>query len=199
MLVVTKVEKLKKDYNVTIGNKEYKLDEDTIVEFNLYKGKELDDNIIDDIIKSSNNNEYYNKALTYALRYQKNGKEVYNYLISKGLDNNNAKIIVNKLIDRKLINENSLIENIIYSLIKNHNGKNMIKEKLKIKGFNKELIDNAINNIDYDFYFENTLKIYEKIKHKYDKYDDYIRKNKIKQYLYSRGYDYNDINEINIE
>ncbi len=199
MQVVDKVEKVKKGYNVIIDNKSYNFDEDTIVEYNLYKGKELNEDIISEIIKFSDNSKFYNMAASYAYRYGKNSKEVYNYLIGKEVDEDSAKEIVSRLVERKIINEKELIESIIYSLVRNYNGKKMILEKLKQKGFDRNLIEEEISNIDYDFYIECLNKLYEKIKNKYNKYDDYIRINKIKQYMYQRGYDYNDINVIDIK
>ena len=50
-----------------------------------------------------------------------------------------------------------------------------------------------------EFHFECLNKLYKKVKNKYDKYPDYVRIGKIKNYLYSRGYSSSDISELNIE
>ena len=85
------------------------------------------------------------------------------------------------------------------SYIKDKNGILLIKEKLKDKGFKNEIIEEVLNEIDYDSYFDSLNSLYNKIKNKYDKFDDYLRVNKIKAYLLSRGYTFSDISELNIK
>ena len=190
--------KNKNEYKVIIDDKEYIFDEDTILEYRLFKDKEIDDNTLNLAKRDSELSKYYNQAVNYAYRYGKNHNEVFYYLIDKGLDNDSANNIVDKIKSKKLINEAELINSYIYSYAKAYNGKKMIEEKLKNKKFDKELIADAIKSMDYDLYYEALAKLYEKIKHKYDKYDDYIKRQKIKQYLYQRGYDSSDISTLDI-
>jgi len=201
MHIIKELNKVKNKniYNLVIDDKTYTFDEDTILEFHLFKDKEIDDDILDRALNSAKISSYYEKALSYSIKYAKGSKEVYYYLLDKGLDINSSHEIVNKLVERKIIDDKNLIKAIIYSLIKNYNGRMMIIEKLKIRKFDSKLIDEEINNLDYDFYIECLNKLYEKIKHKYDKFDDYIRVNKIKNYLYQRGYSSSDIGILDIK
>ncbi len=201
MYIVSEVNivKNKKIYNVKINDKSYLFDEDTILEYKILKGREIDDETLEKAKQSYNIHEYYEKALSYSLKYAKGSSEVYYYLLDKGLDNNLAHDIVDRLVEKKIIDDKKLIEALVYSYVRNHNGRLMIYEKLKQKKYDKRLIEEAISNIDYDLYIENLNALYEKIKSKYNKYDDYVRKNKIKQYLYQRGYDFNDIAQIDIK
>ena len=65
----------------------------------------------------------------------------------------------------------------------------MIKMKLKNKLFDDEVIDIAINQITIEDYNYGLKKIIDKANNKYSKLeDDYIRRNKIKEYLYRHGY-----------
>lgn len=201
MYIVSEVNivKNKKIYNVKINDKSYLFDEDTILEYKILKGREIDEETLEKAKQSYNIHEYYEKALSYSLKYAKGSSEVYYYLLDKGLDNNLAHDIVDRLVEKKIIDDKKLIEALVYSYVRNHNGRLMIYEKLKQKKYDKRLIEEAISNIDYDLYIENLNALYEKIKSKYNKYDDYVRKNKIKQYLYQRGYDFNDIAQIDIK
>ncbi|MBR6071872.1 MAG: RecX family transcriptional regulator [Acholeplasmatales bacterium] len=201
MSIVKSVSKIKNknNYNVIIDDKSYIFDEDTILEYKLFKDKEIEEIILDKALESSNIHLYYDKALKYSLKYAKGSKEVYQYLIEKGLDCDKSRKIVDKLVEKRIIDDSKIVEGIVYSLVKSYNGKKMIYEKLKQKKFDVSIINEALNNIDYDLYIEYLNKLYEKIKDKYNKFDDYIRKNKIKSYLYQRGYDSNDISLINIE
>ena len=190
--------KNKSEYKVIIEDKEYIFDEDTILEYHLFKDKEIDDETLKLAVSDSELSKYYNQAVSYAYRYGKNHNEVFYYLIDKGLDKDSANNIIEKIRSRHLINEKELINSYIYSYVKNYNGKKMIEEKLKMKKFDKELIYEALKDMDYDFYYESLAKLYEKIKNKYDKYEDYIKRQKLKQYLYQRGYDSNDISTLDI-
>ena len=61
--------------------------------------------------------------------------------------------------------------------------------KLKNKLFDDEVIDIAINQITIEDYNYGLEKIIDKANNKYSKLeDDYIRRNKIKEYLYRHGY-----------
>ena len=200
-MIIDSVTKSKKKsvYVVAIGNKTYEFNEDIIIEFNLYKGKEINDDLLNKALASNSLNDYYNKALNYALRYYKSSYDTKNYLKEKGLSNELADEIVNKLIEKNIINDKKIVENSVFSLVKSCNGKLLIIEKLKQKRFDINLINECVNNIDMDFYFESLNKLYEKVKNKYDKYPDYVRIGKLKGYLYSRGYSTNDISILEIK
>ena len=74
----------------------------------------------------------------------------------------------------------------------------MIKKKLFDKGFTKEVIDNELEELDYDLYYDFLNKFYIKNKDKYNKYDSYMAKMKLKSYLLQRGYTISDINNLDI-
>ncbi len=198
-MIVNDLKAYKNYYLVIIDNKEYKFSEDTIVNFRLVKGKELSKDTLKKALQSEDLNYFYNKALQYQIRYMKGRAEIFNYLISKGVSINNANIILNKLEDTKILDDKMVASSLTRSYIKDKNGILLIKEKLKDKGFKNEIIEEVLNEIDYDSYFDSLNSLYNKIKNKYDKFDDYIRVNKIKAYLLSRGYTFSDISELNIK
>ncbi len=198
-MIVNDLKAYKNYYLVIIDNKEYKFSEDTIVNFRLVKGKELSKDTLKKALQSEDLNYFYNKALQYQIRYMKGRAEIFNYLISKGVSINNANIILNKLEDTKILDDKMVASSLTRSYIKDKNGILLIKEKLKDKGFKNEIIEEVLNEIDYDSYFDSLNNLYNKIKNKYDKFDDYIRVNKIKAYLLSRGYTFSDISELNIK
>ncbi len=199
-MIVDELKKYKnKDYLVIIDNNEYILDEEIIIEYRLVKNKEIENSLLFEILEKNNVSKLYKKALEYSLKYNKNKAQVYDYLINKGAKNSEAAYIIEKLISIKAINDTSLINNLITSLIKKGNGKLLIEKKLYEKQFPKELIDEAINNIDYDEYINQLNNLYEKIKNKYNDENSYIRINKIKKYLLSRGYSYSDLDNLSIE
>ena len=198
------VDDLKKDskglYKVTLSNKEtYKFSEDVVVNYRLVKGKEISFDILNKAINDENLAKWYNKAVDYSIKYNKGSSEIRNYLKNKEVSENDIEYIINRLIEKKIVNDNKILDSIVSSLVKSSNGKLLIRNKLLQKGYSKELIENALDNIDDDFYFSELNKIYNKIKSKYNKYDDIVRIHKIKSYLYQRGYSYNEIDLLKIK
>ncbi|MBQ9900454.1 MAG: RecX family transcriptional regulator [Acholeplasmatales bacterium] len=199
-MIVKNLKKNKNKYIVTIDNTDYTFSENIIVKYRLVKGKEIDNQTLKSAISENHYDSLYLKAERYAINYRKSEKEIVRYLKNKECDNQTIQKIVSKLRSLKLIDDSSLVIDLANSLVKKYNGKKMIEAKLKEKGINDELIDMALDNIDYDLYINYLEKLYLKVKDKYNKFDDdYIRINKIKAYLISRGYSYNDIALIKIK
>ena len=199
-MIVKNLKKNKNKYVVTIDNTDYTFSENIIVKYRLVKGKEIDNQTLKSAISENDYDSLYLKAERYAINYRKSEKEIVRYLRNKECDNQTIQKIVSKLRSLKLIDDSSLVIDLANSLVKKYNGKKMIEAKLKEKGINDELIDMALDNIDYDLYINYLKKLYLKVKDKYNKFDDdYIRINKIKAYLISRGYSYNDIALIKIK
>ena len=199
-MIVKSLKKIprKSEYLVTIDSTDYKFKENIVVKYRLVKNKEIDNETLKMAISENDFESIYLKTERYVINYSKSEKEVIRYLKKKEIDNLTINKIIAKLRQLNLIDDTNLVEALIYSYIKKYNGIKLIEEKLKQKGIDYDLIDSSLNNIDYDSYYLYLNKLYEKIKNRYDKYDSYIRKNKIKKYLLSRGYTYSDIEKLGI-
>lgn len=186
-MTTTQIKKVKDKYKVTLGDESILVTEETVLKYRLFNSKELDN--LDDIKKYDLFENYKNKAISYQVRYAKNSKEVISYLLDKDLDYEEASLIVEDLINKKILNDQIIANNVASSLARNSNGLLMIKMKLKNRQFDDNIIDIAIDNISEDDYNLGLEKIIKKANNKYDKLnDDYLKKNKIKEYLYRHGY-----------
>ena len=186
-MTTTQIKKVKDKYKVTLGDESILVTEETVLKFRLFNSKELDN--LDEIKKYDLFENYKNKAISYQVRYAKNSKEVISYLLDKDLDYEEASLIVEDLINKKILNDQIIANNVASSLARNSNGLLMIKMKLKNRQFDDNIIDIAIDNISEDDYNIGLEKIIKKANNKYDKLnDDYLMKNKIKEYLYRHGY-----------
>ena len=196
-MIVNSLKKDKKLYKVIIDNKDYLFDEEIIVKYRLVKGKELEDELIDKIIYDNNLIIYYKKALDYSLKYNKNSAAIYDYLAKFDLKNNEIADIIYKLKEIKIIDDVKLILNTLDTLVRKGNGKLLIINKLYNLKYNEKLIDFAITKINYDDYFKALKKLYDKALIKYqDELNDFVKENKIKRYLYQRGYSLDDIESV---
>ena len=186
-MTTTQIKKVKDKYKVTLGDESILVTEETVLKFRLFNSKELDN--LDEIKKYDLFENYKNKAISYQVRYAKNSKEVISYLLDKDLDYEEASLIVEDLINKKILNDQIIANNVASNLARNSNGLLMIKMKLKNRQFDDNIIDIAIDNISEDDYNLGLEKIIKKANNKYDKLnDDYLKKNKIKEYLYRHGY-----------
>lgn len=186
-MTTTQIKKVKDKYKITLGDESILITEETVLKYRLFNPKELEN--LDEIKQFDLLETFKNKAISYQVRYNKNSKEVIDYLIDKGLDFYESKQIVDDLITKKLINDQIIANNCASGLARNSNGLLMIKMKLQNRKFDSVIIDNAISQIsdeDYEYGFN---KIIRKANDKYSKIEEtYIRKNKIKEYLYRHGY-----------
>ena len=197
-MIVAELKKSKKKnlYIVKLDSYEYELSEDIVVRYRLVKGKEIESSLLKNIIKDNDLDKLYNKALNYSIRYGKGSSEVELYLKDKGATKSDSKIIVERLKENKIINDSDLIDSLIFSYTKSANGILMIKDKLYQKGYDKDLVEEKLDNIDYDLYYkkmnEHYLKSYKSYKHD----DEYNRVIKAKNSLLRRGYTYSDLEKI---
>ena len=197
-MVVKKLEKKKKKYLVLIDDKEYEFLEDVILKYKILEEHIIDEDKLEEAISLNNTLEYYDKAVSYQLKYNKGEAEIKRYLYNKGLKGNDVYKIINLMKERKILNDDNVLESLVSSLVRKQNGKALIKEKLYQKGFTKEQIEYHLNNIDMEIYYEYLEKLYLKIKNRYDKLDKFNRINRIKAYLFSRGYSQSEISIIDL-
>lgn len=182
-------------YICQIDGIEYSFSEDVILEYRLVNGKEINQSILDEAIKKNDLSFYYDKALNYAYKYSKNSVEIYDYLLNKGLVNNEIAEIIDKLKKIKIIDDEKLAKDLASYYARSGNGRLMISKKLYERKFNDSLIDIGLSSIDEDEYYKAMLKIYQKALSKY-KLDNYNDKMKLKRYILQRGYSISELNYL---
>lgn len=198
-MIVKEIIKNKQDYNVLIDDKEILVDENTIVKYNLYINKEIDENLLKEIYNSYYYEKIYNIAVNYCLKYNKSKKGLYFYLINKDVESNIAYRICDELEEKKIINDLLLAKNHTISLINKSYGYFMIVKKLKDIFISNEVIEEVTNDYDYEDYIYNMNKYIKKNELKYNKLNVNIRKYKIYDDLKKRGYTSDDISHVSIE
>lgn len=198
-MFVDSIKKTKKGkYKIKIQEREYELFEDTIFHFRMVEGHETTEEEIKEALEYDSFSKYYAKAVDYSLKYAKGEKEVRVYLKKKELSKMAIQKIIERMKDARVLNDDLLLDSLIQSYIRQSNGRELIKAKLLNKGFSKEDIENHLNHMDMDLYFEALEKLYKKSYHKYDKYDPHMRILKLKKYLLSRGYTYSEIDNLSL-
>jgi regulatory protein len=198
-MIIKEIIKNKNDYNLILDDEEILVDENTIVKYNLYINKEIDDNLLKEIYNSYYYEKKYNMAINYYVKYNKSKKGLYYYLINKDVESNIAQRICDELEEKNIINDLLLAKNYTLSLISKSYGYYMIIKKLKDLFVSDEVIEEVINNYDYDDYIFYMNKFVKKNESKYTKYSDNVRKYKMFDDLKKRGYTTSDISNLNIK
>ncbi|MBR3933839.1 MAG: regulatory protein RecX [Clostridia bacterium] len=127
------------------------------------------------------------KAITSHLLMQK--------LLEKGYDQIIAVEVINELTDLGYIDDFSYATMFLEYCMEKVWGKKKIRFEMKNKGLSDEIIEDVIETIDDDMFFEPMKEI---IISKYgcDDLTDIKTKNKITRYFASRGFDFSQINFV---
>ncbi len=243
---IIKYKKIKNKYRVYFDNEEVELYENIILKYDLLLKKEIDNKLLDKIKEDDNKEEVYEKSLNYINKKMRSKREIEKYLIKNGYSKELIDDTVNRLEKQNIINDEIYIKAYISDKITlSNDGPDKIKYYLVNSGFNEEIVDKYINELDinevkskldrlidkkiptikncsgsvlkyklvsyfvnlgYDRYMiedlldlkelnsNNGEKEYIKLYNKYSKkYSGYELESIIRQKLYQKGFDYNEI------
>ena len=130
------------------------------------------------------------KIEQYCAYQERSQQEVRDKLYDMGLHQKEVEELISELVVDNFLNEERFA--ITYARGKfriKHWGKIKIKQSLKLKRVSDYCIKKALKEIDGDEYLEVLKKVMIKKAEKVKDKDPYIRKNKIAQYLASRGFE----------
>lgn len=172
--------------------------ENVVVDKKLFIGKEVSKSEIDEIRSFTQFLELRNRVLNLISRRPHSEKEVYDYLIKKTSEDN-TKLIIEKLVEDKYINDydfaNWWVEQ--RTAFTNKSSR-LIRQELIIKGIDREIIDEAILQIDDNQDLKSANKLFERKLNSLNKRetDTKIIKVKLTRYLISKGFSWDTIRSL---
>lgn len=187
-MIVATIKKMDKGYEVCIDEKTYLLEEETILKYRLYSGKEVKEEEVELFIKDSGIEQIKKRALAYQMRYLKSSRETLEYLIIKEIDTSLAHQAISSLIEQGLLRDDQLAGAMASSYARASNGPKMIRQKLILHRFSEDVIDIALKNISKDDIEEGKNKLLKKAQKKLEKYSDFEKRQKLRQIFYQHGY-----------
>ena len=199
---ITKIEQQKKNkdrVSVYIDDEfAFGIHKDILVEFNVYVGMNLEDDYIKDILKREEQkkaNDYALNLLSYRARSE---KEIYDKLKGKGYEDSIINATINMLRRYNFINDVEYAKMFVREKMNlSKNGSYKIKQKLYLKGINRDIIDNVMEElIDEEDEFEKALAIAEKKVQSYGNIEDYKKYRKLNDFLLRRGFDYDIVSKV---
>lgn len=165
-----------------------KINSDVIINNNLLYKKEIDNTLLNKILKENDNANIYNKCVKYISVRLRSKKEIIDYLKKSNIDN--TADIIDKLTKNNLINDEVFTKAFIKDKINfTSYGPYRIRQELNKYNIDNEIIDKYINDIDEEILVDKVDKQINKMIKSNRKYSGNILKSKIYNNLYNNGFD----------
>ena len=200
---INKFKKIGKNkYKIFFDNSELILFEDIILKYDLLIKKNMDVDLLDEVIIENKYYEAYDLALSYIEVKMRNRKEIIKYLSKKEFNDNEINYALDKLQDLNLLNDKAYIVAYINDKVNlSLDGPLKIKKCLVELDFNEFDIDEYLNTFDDDVWKIKIIKIVDKKKSMMRNKSYFMFINKMKNDLYNMGYSGDMVDEYlsNIE
>lgn len=171
MKKITRITTQKKNthrYNIFItdgpGEKYgFSVDEDILIEFNLRKDLELTESLINKLLNQDTLVKSYSKVINYLGYRMRTEKEIRDYLYKDEVDEEHISKIIEKLYERKLIDDQEFAMMFARSRIQSTSkGPTMVNQELMAKGISKDYASKAVQLYTYGVQYEKATKLVEK-------------------------------------
>lgn len=183
----------KKKFIISFDNdEEIKISEDTLVNFGLYKGQEVEEKFVENLKFEDEKTEAL--LLSYKfLQRNKTKKQLVDHLYKNKIQREIIDTILPILEEKKYLNDEDYARRYLNDAlnIKKY-GKNKTRYMLMSKGIERNVIDKVMENYDYELEYMNALELIKKriSKDESDPKKIYSAKN----YLQGRGFEFEIIN-----
>ena len=201
-ITITKIEQQKKNkkrYSLFYNDRFILgISEESLLEFNIYTGKELPDEIIIHIERKEKYIAIREQSWRYLSRRMHSKKELRDKLKAKGYNNEYIDKIIFELEDKNYLNDDIFARQVVSDEINlKKNGPVLIKNKLLKKGIENSLISLIIDELyDEKMQYQNCLYIAEKKHESLTKNDHRSFRNKLGRFLFQKGYSWEMINRV---
>ena len=192
-MIISNISFEKKKFHVSFDNgEEIKISEDTLVNFGLYKGQEVEEEFVEKLKFEDEKSEAL--LLSYKfLQRNKTKQQLVDYLYKNKIQRDIIDLILPILEEKKYLNDEDYARRYLSDAlnIKKY-GKIKTKYMLMSKGIDKKIIEKVMEDYDYELEYMNALELIEKRISK-DETDPKII-NSAKNYLQGRGFEFEIIN-----
>lgn len=164
--------------------------------YDLYIGKEITDEFINDVLKAEEQNKVLNHAFNILSYGQKSKKDLYTKLIRKGYEEEFVLKAIDYCEERDYINDKLYAESFFRDKTNlNKYGVNKIRYDLIAKGVSKDIV-NEVLDVDPDDEFERALELANKKIKSYKNDEKNAVYRKLGGFLQRRGYTYDVVSKV---
>jgi len=197
---ITKIElqeRNKKRFNVYIDDiYSFSVHEDVLIAHKLFKDKEVDEDELKRILFAEERNKCWQKALKYLNYKQRSVKELRQHLLKESFSKEQVDYTLERLIEKEFINDELYAERFIKRRVDfNPKGKKLLKIELQQKGISEAIINQSLENIDFEHEYRLAHNLLEK-KQSLVKGKNKENLRKIANFLERRGFSYDVIIKI---
>lgn len=192
-MIISNISFEKKKFHILFDSgEEIEISEETLIEFGLYKGQEVEDEIIDKLKFEDEKTE----ALLLSYRFlqrNKTEKQLIDYLYKNKISGEIIDTVIPILNAKKYLNDEDYARRYLNDAmnIKKY-GKIKIIYMLRSKGIKNDIIEKIMKDYDYELEYLNAEDLLSK---KLDAEDKDPKKiNSAKKYLQGRGFEFEIIN-----
>lgn len=192
-MIISNISFEKKKFHVSFDNgEEIKISEDTLVNFGLYKGQEVEEDFVENLKFEDEKSEAL--LLSYKfLQRNKTKQQLVDYLYKNKIQRDTIDLVLPILEEKKYLNDEDYARRYLSDAlnIKKY-GKIKTRYMLMSKGIDKKIIEKVMEDYDYELEYMNALELIEKRISK-DETDPKII-NSAKNYLQGCGFEFEIIN-----
>jgi|GEM_PF-1699920 len=192
-MIISNISFEKKKFHVSFDNgEEIKISEDTLVNFGLYKGQEVEEVFVENLKFEDEKSEAL--LLSYKfLQRNKTKQQLVDYLYKNKIQRDIIDLILPILEEKNYLNDEDYARRYLSDAlnIKKY-GKIKSRYMLMSKGIDKNIIEKVMKNYDYELEYMNALDLIEKRISKDE--TDPKKINSAKNYLQGRGFEFEIIN-----
>lgn len=192
-MIISNISFQKKKFHVSFDNgEEIKISEDTLVNFGLYKGQEVEEEFVENLKFEDEKSEAL--LLSYKfLQRNKTKHQLVDYLYKNKIQRDIIDLVLPILEEKNYLNDEDYARRYLSDAlnIKKY-GKIKTRYMLMSKGIDKKIIEKVMEDYDYELEYMNALELIEKRISK-DETDPKII-NSAKNYLQGRGFEFEIIN-----
>lgn len=192
-MIISNISFEKKKFHVSFDNgEEIKISEDTLVNFGLYKGQEVEEVFVENLKFEDEKSEAL--LLSYKfLQRNKTKHQLVDYLYKNKIQRDIIDLVLPILEEKNYLNDEDYARRYLSDAlnIKKY-GKIKTRYMLMSKGIDKRIIEKVMEDYDYELEYMNALELIEKRISK-DETDPKII-NSAKNYLQGRGFEFEIIN-----
>ncbi|WP_277218544.1 regulatory protein RecX [Peptoniphilus vaginalis] len=192
-MIISNISFEKKKFHVSFDNgDEIKISEDTLVNFGLYKGQEVEEVFVENLKFEDEKSEAL--LLSYKfLQRNKTKQQLVDYLYKNKIQRDIIDLVLPILEEKNYLNDEDYARRYLSDAlnIKKY-GKIKSRYMLMSKGIDKSIIEKVMEDYDYELEYMNALELIEKRISKDE--TDPKKINSAKNYLQGRGFEFEIIN-----
>ena len=194
---IKSIKKQKNGFYKLIGDSTITLADDVIIKYNLLYKKEIDDDLLNYLVKENYKYDILNKTIKYISTKMRSKKEIDKYINKYELTISEKKFIITKLTSLNLINDEAYAKAYTYDRMNlYHDGPIKIKRDLESHKIDSDIILTSLSSINHDDVYAKLNKLITKKLNHNTKYAKGELKRKIEHEFVNLGYDLSMIDEI---